>query len=341
MALISLGLDKVQGPPLQVRSDQWSGLLSPLEQNILTGSSGTWSPGVLAACVSRLSGVLSASDVDPSLLGLVPWISRQLVEGGEVVMLLDDNLLLRPVSAYELTGSSSGRTYRTLSVNGPDRSQEYRNVSPSQVVHAVTRPSPMSSWRGQHWRQASGTVASQLRAVDTAIQQESGQPRGSLLPVAAGESPERLRKFLKGLIRLRGGVASHPVLGRQGEGAGPSPTPLRLQTCSLPELLRAREDLSAALAESLGFSRVTLGIGVSGQVSRPDGLRSWIVSTATAWADTLKNELERVLEREVVLNLEPILAGLVPLGLRVGAAARLVAAGWSKPDAERLVRLSP
>ena len=56
--------------------------------------------------------------------------------------------------------------------------------------------------------------------------------------------------------------------------------------------------------------------------------------------NTLKNELERVLERPVVLSLEPVLAGLVPLGLRVGAAARLVAAGWTKPEAERIVRLS-
>ena len=341
MALISLGLDKVQGPPLQVRSDQWSGLLSPLEQNILTGSSGTWSPGVLAACVSRLSGVLSAGDVDPALLGLLPWIARQVVERGECVLLLDDALSLRPVSAYELTGSSSGRTYRTLTVNGPDRSQEYRNVSPSQVVHSVIRPVPNSPWRGQHWRQTGGIVASQLRAaVDAAIEQEGKQPRGSLLPVVAAESPQRLTKLMGALMRLKGGLSSHPLLGRQGENPGPSPTPVRLQTNTLPELLRAREDLSAALAESLGFSRVTLGIGVGGQVSRPDGLRTWIATTATAWADTLKNELERVLERPVVLSLEPVLAGLVPLGLRVGAAARLVAAGWTKPEAERIVRLS-
>ena len=84
MALISLGLNKVQGPPLQVRSDQWGGLLSPLEGAILTGGSyGTWSPGVLSACVNRLAGVLSAGDVDPALRGLVPWIARQVVEGGE------------------------------------------------------------------------------------------------------------------------------------------------------------------------------------------------------------------------------------------------------------------
>ena len=326
---------------MQIRGEQWGGLLSPLEGAILTGGAyGTWSPGVLAACVSRLSGVLSAGDVDPALRGLLPWIARQVVEGGECVLLLDDNLVVRPVSAYELTGSSSGRTYRTLTINGPDRSQEYRNVSPSQVVHSVIRPVPNSPWRGQHWRQASGTVASQLRAVDIAIQQESGQPRGSLLPVVAGESPERLRKLLKGLIRLRGGVASHPVLGRQGEGAGPAPAPLRLQTCSLPELLRAREDLSAALAESLGFSRVTLGLGTAGQVSRPDGIRTWIATTASAWAGILQSELERVLERQVLMDLEPTLAGLVPLGLRVGAAARLVSQGWSKSEAERLVRLS-
>ena len=341
MALISLGLSTVKGPPLQVRSDQWGGLLTPTEGAILTGGAyGTWSPGVLNACVNRLSGVLNAGDVDPSLLGLVPWIARQLVEGGEVVMLLDDNLLLRPVSAYELTGSSAGRTYRTVTVSGPDRSSEYRNVSPSQVIHSVIRPVPTSPWRGQHWRQTAGIVADQLRSVDQAIQQESGQPRGSLLPTVAAESPERVRKLLASLLRLRGGLSSYPLIGRQGESPGPSPQPIRLQTCSLPELLRAREDLSASLAESLGFSRVTLGLGTAGQVSRPDGIRTWIATTASAWVNTIRNELERVLERPIVLDLEPVLAGLVPIGLRVGAAARLHAAGWSQEAAERLVRLA-
>ena len=240
------------------------GLLTPTEGAILTGGAyGTWSPGVLSACVSRLSGVLSAGDVDPSLLGLVPWIARQVVEGGEVVLLLDDDLALRPVSAYELTGSSAGRTYRTLTINGPDRSSEYKNVSPNQVVHSVIRPAPTSPWRGQHWRQTAGIVADQLRAVDQAVQQESAQPRGSLLPTVAAESPERVKKLLTTLLRLRGGLSSYPLIGRQGESPGPSPQPIRLQTSSLPELLRRVRTYPRPLPSALGFSRVTLGIGVS------------------------------------------------------------------------------
>ena len=176
--------------------------------------------------------------------------------------------------------------------------------------------------------------------MDQAIQQESGQPRGSLLPTVAAESPERVKKLLASLLRLRGGLSSYPLVGRQGESPGPNPSAIRLQTCSLPELLRAREDLSAALAESLGFSRVTLGLGTAGQVSRPDGIRTWIATTATAWTGILQSELERVLERPVVMDLEPVLAGLVPLGLRTGAAARLVSGGFTKEEALRIMRLS-
>ena len=102
---------------------------------------------------------------------------------------------------------------------------------------------------------------------------------------------------------------------------------------------RVREDLSAAVAESLGFSRVTLGMGAGGQVSRPDGLSAWIASTGTAWANILKTELSRVLDREVMLGVTRVEGRLVPFGQRVSAAARLRKEGWSEADAERLAGL--
>ena len=304
------------------------------------GYGGLSVPGVLASCTARLAGVLASADTDPSLVGILPAIARQIVWTGEVVLFLNPNLKLEIVTSYDVVGTASSRVY-SIEIAGPSRSLTYKNIGQDQICHAIVRPSSMAPWRGEGWKQSAGIVADQIAAVDQAIKEEAGQPRGSLLPTVAAESPERVKKLLASLLRLRGGLSSYPLLGRQGEGAGPNPAAIRLQTCSLPELLRAREDLSAALAESLGFSRVTLGIGVSGQVSRPDGLRSWIVSTASAWAGILQSELERVLERPVVLDLEPILAGLVPLGLRVGGAARLVAQGWTKMEAETIMRLSP
>ena len=311
-------------------------------ESILSGGgySGTSVPGVLGACISRLSGVLSSGDVDPILHGLLPTIARQIVEDGEVILFFGPDLKLEAVSSYDLTGTSENRIY-TVDIAGPSRTMTYRNIRQNQVVHGIIRSQRHQSWRGEPWRQSGGALVSQLDAADKAIREEAGQPRGSLLPTTAGESPPRVKKLLSSLLRLRGGLSSYPLLGRQGESPGPSPQAIRLQTSSLPELLKARADLSAALAESLGFSRVILGMGTAGQVSRPDGLRSWIVSTASAWVNTLKNDMERVLERPVVLSLEPVLAGLVPLGLRVGAAARLHAAGWSQEAAERLVRLNP
>ena len=176
----------------------------------------------------------------------------------------------------------------------------------------------------------------QLSRVDIAIAEEAAAPRGTLLPVAGAESPDRLTKLLDGLRSLKGGLSSHPLLGRQGEQNGPSPQPVRLQTADMAQLLQAREDLSAALAESLGFSRVTLGIGAGGQVSRPDSLRAWIATTCEGWAAILREELARVLERPVELDLDMALANLVPFGQKVSATARLHQAGWSQADAERL-----
>ena len=250
-------------------------------------------------------------------------------------MLLDDALKLRPVVGYEMEGTDSRRTYTYVTVNGPTRTQEFRRVSPEQIAHCVVRPCPTMPSRGDSWRNC-GAVVAQLARVDQALAEEAGAPRGTLLPTVGAESPDRLSKLLNGLRSLRGGLSSHPLLGRQGEQNGPSPSPIRLQSNTLPELLKAHEALSAALAESLGFSRVTLGLGAGGQVSRPDSLRAWISTTAESWASLLREELSRVLERPFLLDLKPAMAKLVPHGQLVSAAAKLHQAGWSRSDAERL-----
>ena len=142
------------------------------------------------------------------------------------------------------------------------------------------------------------------------------------------------------LVKLAGGLSFHPLLGRQAESGGPSPRPIRLQTSDMAALLKARQDLSAALAEALGVSRVILGIGAGGQVARPDSLRSWIATTATAWANVLQSELKRVFERDVTLDLRPCLSRLAPHNQRVIAVGRLVQQGVALNDAERLVGLA-
>ena len=307
-----------------------------VHQALLTGQiPHLWRPAVLDAGISRLSGVLSAASVEAPLRPFLPWISRKIVEFGEVVLLLDADLRWQAVEDYELQGSPVALRYKTLTVQGPTRSVVHRNISPEQVAHVVTRAEPAQSWRGRHWRNC-GAAVRQLAAVDAAIHQDAAAPRGTLLPTVSAESPERLTKLLNGLRSLRGGLSSHPLLGRQGEQNGPSPQPVRLQTSDLNQLLKAREDLSAALAESLGFSRVTLGIGSGGQVSRPDSLRTWIATTCEGWASLLRTELGRVLERPVQLDLTTTLANLVPHGQKVSATARLHQAGWSQEDAESL-----
>lgn len=340
MALTELRLSRHSGPSLSQRADEWHGLLTATEAAIVTRQiPGSWKPGILGACTSRLSGVLAGARVDPRVRHLLPFIARQIVESGEVVLLLDNDLRLLPVNGFELQGTAESRTYSSLTINGPSRTVEYRNVSREQVIHAVTRPIPTMPWRGEHWRQTGFTVT-QLWAVDRAIQQDAGAARGTILPIADDGAPSRLKELLQGFLGLKGGVALHPLLGRSyGETAGPPPRPLRLQSSDLDMLKSARESLAADLAEALGFSRVTLGIGQGGQVSRPDGLRSWIASTASGWAAVLRDELERVYETPIELDLEPVLSRLVPFGQRLSSAARLVAQGWPRDEAERLVGL--
>ena len=333
MDLISLNLE---APRAQHRSELWDGHLTPVQIGLLTGSiPNLWRPAVLDSAIARLSGVLAGAKVEAPLRPLLPWIARRLVEFGEVCLLLDSELRWMPVEDFELAGSAAAKHYKSVSVQGPTKSLIYRNVSPDQIAHAVIRPEPAQPWRGQHWRNC-GFVVRQLAAVDAALQQDAAAPRGTLLPTAAAESPDRLTQLLDGLRKLAGGLSTHPLLGRQGEQGGPSPQPVRLQTSDMDQLVKARESLSASLAEALGFSRVTLGLGSGGQVSRPDSLRAWISTSGAAWASILQSELERVLERPIVLDLEQSLSRLVPHGQRVSAAARLVAAGWSKEEAERL-----
>ena len=340
MALTELGLSRDSDPSLSRRAAEFPGLITATEAAILTGQiPSSWKPGIIGACTNRLAGVLAGARIDPRLRPLIPWIARQIVETGEAVVLLDNSLQLRPVSGYELRGTGENLSYESLTITGPSRSVEYRNVSRAQVVHAVIRPIPTMPWRGEHWRQT-GFNVTQLWATDRAIQQDAGAPRGTILPIEGTESPDRLTGLLRNFFRLRGGLAMHPLSGRSyGETSGPPPTPLRLQTADLNALRDARKDLAADLAESLGFSRVTLGLGAGGQVSRPDGLRSWIASTASAWAATLRDEFERVYESPIEIDLEPVLSRLVPFGQRLAAAARLVDKGWARDEAERLAGL--
>ena len=184
-----------------------------------------------------------------------------------------------------------------------------------------------------------GIAVSQLAALDAALQQDAAAPRGTLLPTTASETPERLRKLMGALMRLRGGLSSHPLLGRMGESNGPSPTPVRLQTSDLSQLRQAQETISGEFAESLGIPRSLLGIGSTGQTSRVDVLRGWIASTGNGWADTLRAEVERVMETPIRFSLEGTLARMVPFGQRIAAAVRLRKEGWSVEDAERLAGL--
>ena len=300
---------------------------------------GIWHPSVLSASVNRVTGIFAGADCDPVLAGLVPWISRQLVENGECVLFLDNSLRLRPVTGFDLQGSTDNRVYRTLTVSGPTRSHEYRDIRPEQVCHAVTRPCALQPWRGESWRVSAGIAVSQLAAIDAALHQDAAAPRGSLLPTVAAESPQRLTKLMGALMRLKGGLSSHPLLGRQGENPGPSPQPVRLQTSDLSQLRQAQETISGEFAESLGIPRSLLGIGSTGQTSRVDVLRGWIASTGNGWADTLRAEVERVMETPIRFSLEGTLARMVPFGQRIAAAVRLRKEGWSVEDSERLAGL--
>ena len=144
MALISLNLEP---PPRAEEHRSLAGYGDPLVAALagLPVHSAVFSwgyrPAVLMACARRLEGVLAASDYDPAFSGLWPWIANCIIEEGEAVLFLDDSLTLRPVIDHELTGTASMLRYKTLTVEGPDRSEIHRSIGPEQVVHAVVRPS--------------------------------------------------------------------------------------------------------------------------------------------------------------------------------------------------------
>ena len=342
---MDLTLLNLRAPPPETRRsllDPWAGYLTAVEKSLATNqtqTTGSWRPAILSACISRLAGVLGACDHDPILTSLIPFISRKLVEDGEVLLLLDNELRLYPIEQYALQGTADRIIYESVTVQGPSRAQTYRNVSPRQIAHIVIRPSPARPWQGENWRWTGGVVVAQLLAADDAIRIEAGCPRGTVIPTTASHAPENLSRTAVALRALKGGLTFLPLLGRSGEQNGPRPGPLRLQSNKLDELVKTREDLSASLAESLGFSRVTLGMGSGGQVSRPDGLRTWVASTLTGWTGLLSDELKRVLEREVKIDLEPILSRLAPHSQRVASAARLKAQGFTSAEAAKLAGL--
>ena len=340
MALIQLGLSRGHPPEHRSSTDPLVAALLGLSATSFSVGSRPWTPAIVEACTLRLGGVLSASDTDPLLRPHLLWLARSLVERGEVVMLLEvsptGQVELLPVQGYELQGSVDRRRYHQVTVNGPSLTSEFDGVSRQQVIHAILRPSVETPWVGQHWRQV-GTVVDQLAACDRAIIQDTISPRGTLLPVEADEGPAHLSEIVRNLMGLKGGIAMHPLLGRNfGERPGPPPKPLRLAPNTLQELLKARLELSASLAESLGFPAPVMSLGATGQIARPDALRSWIGTIVKGWVNVIRAEFARVLERDVAIDLSPALSGLVPVNQRLAAVSRLIKEGFDKVEAMRL-----
>ena len=131
--------------------------------------SSAWRPAVLDACSRRTAGVLASMEYDSAFRGLWPWIASRAIECGEVVLYLDNDLRLREVIDYELEGTASMLRYQSVTLEGPTRSEIYRSVEASQVIHAVLRPCRTMPWRGEKWREC-GHVVPQLCAVDIAIE---------------------------------------------------------------------------------------------------------------------------------------------------------------------------
>ena len=213
-----------------------SSFTDTLVAQIVSGASGSTlalptATGALEACAGLVGRSFASAEVHgppwaqraltPALLGL---IGRELIRGGEVVLLIDgdaDGLILRPVADFDVTGSfdESSWVYR-VNLAGPSELRT-RTVNAEGVVHVRYSFDPARPWRGVGPIQVA-TLAGRLSAETVqALADEASGPRGAFLPVPHSDGNDDTVTDLKADIRnLKGKVALVEGMGTGWEAGG-------------------------------------------------------------------------------------------------------------------------
>ena len=202
---------------------------SPALTSAVETAAGWYSRGLSVAVPEPMTGATAALDSD-----CLAMVGRGFARRGESVFLIEvsrGRAMLLPVADYHILGAGvreSDWRY-TVTINGPARTEVLRNVSPDRVFHP-RRADPVAPWAGISPLQSARDSGKLLASIEQRLMQEvSGSPVGSIVPVPAGadaEDDERFDEARSALMGLKGGLAM-PETHASGLGEGRAAAPAR------------------------------------------------------------------------------------------------------------------
>ena len=265
--------------------------------------------------VGLLERCFAMAEVNPESLSrtaLTPLVLsrmvRQLLLTGNSLAAVDTasgELLLLPVSGYEVSGGVREASWRyTVQLAGPS-SQVSRRLPSTSVVH-IRMGSPISQpWRGVSPLINAGVSATLLGRLEQRMAQEANARVGNLLMLPDGTNDETVDALKRDLAAIEGGIAIvESEAGGHGQGVRSAPQidwGLRRFGANIPESnIGLRQSVALDVIAALGIP-APLYHGTDG-VSAREAYRLLLVSTLQPIAELIASELDRKLDRTVEIT---------------------------------------
>ena len=310
----------------------------PTATAALEAAAGVVGRAFAAAEVRAPDAMLGA--LDPAFLSMV---GRSLIRRGEIVFLIKvdgGRVKLLPCASHDISGGPDpdSWTYR-MTVGGPERSLTYDRVPASGVVHFQYSRDPEHPWRGYgplQVAQLGGRLSSETVA---ALADESGGPRGQLLPLPmAGDDPsvELLKTDLKNLRGKLATVETQQSMAPGAAGSNDGWIARRIGAAPPTALVQLHEIATREVLSACGVPPVLFDNRPAGTAGR-EAWRQLLFATIAPLGRLVVAELAAKLEGEVALEWDELRAS--DIAGRARAFQSMVGAGMDPSKAAGLAGL--
>ena len=290
--------------------------------------------------IGLLERCFSVADITPESLSRVTItplalsrMVRQLFLTGNSVSKIDvvsGELLLLPVSNYDIRGGIRERSWRyRMELNGPS-SNVVRRSTPDGVVHVKIGSSVQQPWRGCSPLLSAGLSATLLGRIESKMAKEADAKTGYVLPMPEEANTDELATDLA----TEGKISFVPTTsGGHGVGMRGAPQTDWEQKRIGPHFpesnIALRSDVALDVIAALGIP-APLYHGTDG-VSAREAYRLLLVSTLQPIADLIADELSRKLEQTVTIGFRRLHAA--DIQARARAFGSMIAAGVAEETA--------
>ena len=329
---------------LETRQGDYTDAVIALLQTQATGTSTPTesATAALEACSGLVARAFSAAEVSgPSLMiepltpSFMSMIGRALIRRGDFVAYLDvtDGMLnAYPASDWDVWGTHIEQTYR-VNLAGPNRTQTRNRVRSESVVHFKYMADPKRPWYGIGPIEAASIAGKLSAATAKALADESGGPRGGILPVPGGDK-SNLKSTLK---NLAGSVAivedAYNAFDTDRAAAGTANYNIRRMGANPPEaLVNLNEQATKEVLMAVGISPALFD-ATAGSASR-EAYRQVLFGVVAPLGRVVEAELRAKIHPEITLTWDELRAadiasrakafqGMIAGGMELGKAAAL------------------